>query len=399
VGLSRLALAIPVFRLAAVAPAPVRDASSEIRATVVSDLEFTGYFDVLPPERYGSIPDDPSRVPFQQWASTGAVALLVGSVTPESERLALEGLLFDTRGEQLILGKRYRGDAAVARQIGHRLANEIVLHFTGRPGIALTRLAFEGRMGKAKEIFMMDYDGKGLKQVTRNGSLNLSPAISPDGSRIAFISYKSGRPKLYVLSQDGSMAEAAPTGADLCAAPDWSPDGRSIVFSAAKKGDSDIYIYDTTSNSIRQVNTSAGSDTSPTWSPSGNEIAFTSDRTGRPQVYIMDVRGGGVRRLTFEGPYNDQAAWSPQGDRIAYAGWVDDHFDIFVIDVATGASRRITGGAGYNENPRWAPDGRHIVFVSNRAGLYQVHTMDDTGERPVRLATSFDAFGADWSRQ
>jgi len=397
-GLTRLALAIPPFRLSALASAALRDASDEIHQTILSDLEFSGYFDVIPADRYAGIPLDATPIPFQRWAATNAIALLLGTVAPEGERLALEGLLFDTRGEQLILGKRYRGETSVARQVGHRLANEIVLHFTGRQGIALSRLTFEGRVGKTKEIFVMDYDGRGMRQVTRNGSLNVSSAFSPDGTKVAFVSYKAGTPHLYVLSQEGTMADITPAGADLSAAPDWSPDGGSIVFSSAKNGDSELYVHNLATGKSQQITFSPASETSPCWSPNGRQIAFTSDRTGRPQIYLMDAEGANVRRLTFEGSYNDEPSWSPQGDRIAYAGWVDDHFDIFVADVATGVAQRLTDAAGYNENPRWSADGRHIVFTSNRVGIYQIYTMDDNGNRPARLATPFEAWGPDWSR-
>jgi len=397
-GLSRLNLAIPAFRTSPLTPGAMREAASEIHATLISDLEFTGYFDVLPEDRYKGIPTDAAQVRFDRWAVTGAVALLLGALTPENERLALEGLLFDTRGEQLILGKRYRGEPSAARQIAHRLSNEIVMHFTGRSGVALSRLTFEGRVGPAKEIFMMDYDGRGLRQVTRNGTLNVAPALSPDGTRVAFVSYKSGMPRLYVLSQDGPMTDVSLPGADLCAAPDWSPDGRFLAYSAAREGDSEIYVHDLGTGAVRQVTFSPGSDTSPSWSPSGREIAFTSDRSGRPHVYVMDAEGANVRRLTYEGSYNDQAAWSPQGDRIAYAGWLDDHFDIFVTEAAGGAPQRLTDAAGFNENPRWSANGRHIVFASNRVGIYQIYVMDDTGARQSRLATPFEALAPDWSR-
>jgi TolB protein len=397
-GLMRMTLAVPQFRLSPIIPAAFRAAAGEIQETVISDLDFSGYFDVLPPDRFAAFSDDPTRIPFRQWAATGAVALLLGSVTPEPEKLVFEGMLFDTQGEQLILGKRYRGEAPVARQIAHRLSDEIVLHFTGRRGIALSRVALEGRVGEAKEIFTMDYDGHGLRQVTRNGSLNLSPTLSPDGVRIAFVSYKAGRPNLYILGQDGAMRDISPAGVDLCAAPAWSPDGQSIAFSAAKAGNSDIYIHDLGTGRSRRITSGAGTDTSPTWSPSSREIAFTSDRAGSPQIYVMDAAGGGTRRLTFQGSYNDQPAWAPDGSRIAYAGWVEGHFDIFAADPISGEPERLTEGPSFNEHPEWSRDGRHIVFTSNRLGIYQLFTMDADGSRPRRVSTPFEAFSPEWTR-
>lgn len=397
-GLSRLTLAMPAFRLSPLTSAAMRQASAELQSTLVADLEFSGYFDVLPPERYAGISNDADRVPFDLWAGTGAVALLLGSISPESERMVFEGLLFDTRGEQLILGKRYRGEPEVARQIGHRLANEIVLQFTGREGIALSRLAFEGRVGKAKEIFLMDYDGEGLRQVTRNGSLNLSPSLSPDGKSLSFVSYKSGFPRLYVLDEESRMKDITPEGSELAAAPDWSPNGRAIAFSASQKGNSDIFVYDFGRGRSRRITFSPSSETSPSWSPSGREIAFTSDRSGRPQIYAMDAEGANVRRLTFEGSYNDQAAWSPEGNRIAYAGWTQGHFDIFLMDPVSGIRQQLTQDQGFNESPSWSADGRHIVFVSNRRGIYQIYTMLQDGSAATRLRTPHETFGPVWGR-
>lgn len=395
-GLTRMVLAMPAFKLSPLTPAAMRAAGEEIQKTLTADLEFSGYFDVLPPERYDGITTEAAKVPFDVWSGTGAVALMLGSVSPDAQKLVFEGLLFDTAGQQLILGKRYRGEPDVARQIAHKLANEIVLHFTGRNGIALSRIAFEGRVGTAKEIFMMDYDGKGLTQVTRNGSLNLSPAVSPDGGRIAFVSYKTGTPRLFVLTEESRMVDLTPEGVDLCAAPDWSPDGRSLAFSAARGGNSDIFVHDFGTGKARRLTFGPSSETSPSWSPSGREIAFTSDRSGRPQIYVMDAEGANVRRLTFEGSYNDQPAWSPNGELIAFAGWTEGHFDVFVIDPVSGSQLQLTQNQGYNENPRWSRDGRHVVFVSNRYGPYQVFTMDPDGSRSTRLVTPTEAFGPDW---
>ena len=397
-GLTRMVLAMPAFRLSPITPEATRNAAAEIQSTLTTDLEFSGYFDVLPPERFSGFGDDPSKVPFRQWASTGAVALLLGTVTPESGTLMFQGMLFDTQSEQLILGKRYRGEPSVARIIAHRLADEIVLHFTGRMGIAQTHIAVEGRVGKAKEIFTMDYDGQGLRQMTRNGSLNLSPAFSPDGKKIAFVSYSSGSPRLYVMDPDGKLTDVCPKEAELCAAPAWSPDGKSVVFSAASAGNSEIYVSDAVEPRPRRLTHDPASDTSPAYAPDGRQIAFTSDRAGSPQIYVMDASGSNPRRLTYQGRYNDQAAWSPDGALIAYAGWTENKFDIFVADPATGTAKRLTDDLSFNEHPDWSPDGRHIAFTSNRLGIYQLFTMDADGGRQLRVKTSFEASSPSWGR-
>ena len=377
-----------------------RSAASVIREVVAADLIYSGLFSVLPPSVYGSVSAASSNPPTRDLAALGAVGVVKGSVGAEgSGSLVVEGLLFDAKSEDLIAGKRYRGEPALARDIAHRIANDITIAYTGRAGVSLTRLVMVGRVGTAKEIFVMDYDGADLKQITKNGSLNVSPAWSPDGRRLAFVSYRQGSPKLYIYSgDDGSLKDASPAGSDLCVAPEWSPDGRFVAFSSATSGDSEIFVLDVTSGRSRQITFSRGADTAPSWSPSGREMAFTSDRSGRPHIYVMDAEGANVRRVTPDGEYNDSAAWSPSGDRLAYVSRIEGRFEIMVREIASGAVTRLTQGSLNNESPRWSPDGRHIVFASNRSGPYRIYTMDSNGNRQEMIRTEFEATMPDWSR-
>lgn len=398
----QIPLAVPSFQSNTPSDPDITRAAESIRKVITDDLLFSGVFQIVSPNLYAGVTAVGGRVPLRDFAALGADGVVFGtSAADGASGLVVEGLLFDSRSESLIAGKRYRGSEALARDIAHRIANDIMIAYTGRAGVALSRIVFVGKVGAAKEIFVMDYDGADLKQITRNGSLNLSPAWSPDGLRLAFVSYRSGSPRLYLYSgSDGSLTDSTPRGSELCVAPDWSPDGRSIAFSSSSSGDSEIFILDAGSGRSRQITFNRGTDTSPAWSPSGREIAFTSDRSGRPHIYLMDAEGANVRRVTDSGEYNDSAAWSPAGDRLAFASRINGRFDILVLDVATGSVRRLTQNAGNNENPRWSPDGRHIVFSSNRTGAYRLYTMDADGNRQmaVRIASSADATMPDWSR-
>ena len=282
--------------------------------------------------------------------------------------------------------------------MSHRLADDIVLHFTGRRGISQSKIVYSARKGEGKEIFVMDYDGAHQQQITQNGSLNLFPTWSPDGEQIAFTSYLEGWPRLYVLDRDGKQSRPLPGWeGELTAAPEWSPDGRWLAFAANRDGNSEIYKMKISSGRLVRLTHHRAIDSSPSWSPTGREIAFTSDRGGRPQIYVMDAEGLNVRRVTFEGNYNDLAAWSPQGDKIAYAGR-DRTFDIFVLDLATEAVQRLTFGPGNNESPRWSSDGLHLVFTSSRGGDNALYIMDAAGGRLRQIGPPHGAEGPDWSR-
>ncbi len=398
-GAARRQIPVAIPPLTLTDPGQNLEAAEIIRSVLTSDLTFSGLFNVLPPPLYQTVRQVADRVPLRDFAAVGAEGVISGVVGSHASGIVVEGLLFDARTEALITGKRYRGSAALARDIAHRVANEVMIAYTGRAGVSLSRIALVGRIGGAKEILVMDYDGAGLKQITSNGTINVSPAWSPDGKHLAFISYRQGNPHLYIYNgEDGSLLDSTPEGSELCVAPDWSPDGRSIAFSSSNQGDSDIYILDVARKGSRRITFSRGSDTSPAWSPSGREIAFTSDRSGSPQVYVMDAQGANLRRLTGNGSYNDSSAWSPSGDRIAYVSRIEGRFDILLHDIASGAVSRLTQNAGNNENPGWSPDSRHIVFSSNRSGAYRLYTMDADGNRQEPIQTSFEATMPDWSR-
>ena len=392
-------IVVPPLQIDTGGRSAILDAASVIRQVVTSDLTYSGLFNVLPPSLYSAVSTISGQLPLRQFAAIGADGVVFGTVGPDgSSSLVVEGLLFDSKSEALITGKRYRGEPSLARDIAHRLANAITVAYTGRPGVSLTRLVFVGKVGDAKEIFVMDYDGADLKQITKNNSLNMSPAWSPDGRRLAFVSYRKRTPKLYIYDgQDGSLTDASPKGSVLCIAPDWSPDGRSIAFASSTGGNTEVFILDVASRRSRQITFTRGADTAPAWSPSGREVAFTSDRSGRPQIYMMDAEGANVRRITRSGDFSDSAAWSPGGDHLAFASRLEGRFEIMVMDVATGKLTRLTQNSRNNESPRWSPDGRHIVFTSNRSGRYQLYTMDSDGNRQEMIRTTHEASMPDWS--
>jgi TolB protein len=273
------------------------------------------------------------------------------------------------------------------RQLGHEIANEIVTTLTGDPGIFLTNLVYVKQNGKAKELFVSDYDGANERQLTNNGSLNLSPVFTPTGDAVYFCSYQDGDPHLYKVSLTGGKTTKVAAFPGLVAAPAISPDGNKIACTLTKDGNSEIYVLDLQGNVIKRLTRHWSIDTSPTWSPDGRMIAFSSDRSGAPQVYTMDADGLNVRRLTFQTGYNDSPIWSERGNRITFVSRTKGgRFDLASIDTSGVGYRLLTQrGHGHNENPHFSPDGKHIVFSSTRLGPLEIFTMDVTGRNQRRL--------------
>jgi TolB protein len=395
----KIPIALPEFTVT-VGDASMKDVAQTIRDVVRDDLDFSGYFTIVPEEYHKLVRDSSDkRVNYKEWLGVGADALLVGQAGTDAAGLVVEGKLYDTSGQKMVLWKRYRGTSDQQRLIAHRLSNEIIQLYSGQAGVSLSRIAFVSQVGKAKEIFVMDYDGARVKRVTAFNTISLSPAWSPDGREIAFTSYRGGTPRLMILSSAGDFHEAAfQQGEELNSAPAWSPDGSLLAFASSRDGNTEIYTLRPADRSLTRVTRNEAIDTSPAWSPNGGEIAFTSDRSGTPQIYIMGSEGKNVRRLSFEVSYCDAPTWSPQGDKIAFTARVPGGFDIYVKDLAKGDLTRVTENGNINEWPRWSPDGRHLAFASNRTGNFDIYIVDADGSNLRRLTHGGNNSSPSWSR-
>jgi len=325
-------------------------------------------------------------------------AVVGGKLTVTSTEVRLTGEVRDFPARRPILVREYRAPLKDWRTAIHQFADDIVLQFTGEPGVSQTRIAFIGQSGRNKDLYVMDYDGARLAALTNDQSIALSPAWSPEGSLLLFTSYRGGAgPRLFVVSSAGGRPFLVSGRAGINTSGSYSPDGRQIVCTLSFEGNSEIYLLDARGGSPQRLTTSRGIDTSPAWSPTGREIAFTSDRTGTPQVHVMDREGGNLRRLNYDVDYTDSPAWSPKGDRIAFVARAGGGFDICVCR-PDGSDTRLVVSGGSNENPRWAPDGRHLVFASNREGGRGLFVSDLDGTPPRRLATGgISALSPAWS--
>jgi TolB protein len=329
---------------------------------------------------------------------TDIQAIAGGKLTVNGNQVRLSGEVHDFPARRTILSKEYRAALRDWRSAVHAFADDIVLQFTGEPGVAQTRIAFVVPSGRTKELYTMDYDGARVTPLTADRSLALSPAWSPEGSLLLYTSYRGGLgPRIYVMPSGGGKPYLISGRPQLNTSAAYSPDGREIACTLSQDGNSEIYVLDARGGSAQRLTNNRAIDTSPAWSPTGREIAFTSDRSGNPQVYVMDREGGNVRRLTFEVGYTDSPAWSPKGDLIAFVSRTGGGFDIYVCRPDGTGSRLVVSG-GSNENPRWSPDGRHLVFTSNRDGPSALYVSDLDDSPPRRLETGgLEAVSPAWS--
>ena len=363
---------------------PSDNLSPEIREIINNDLEMSGLFDPVKNPLFikeASARDQKEgRIVFNEWALLGAQALVKGNYSSiNSSPLTMEFHLYEVTSGRRMVEKKYKGETQLLRLMAHKIADEIIYQFTGERGTAQTKIAFISVENGSKELYYMDYDGHNPRRLTRNKSLTLSPAWSPDGQKIVFTLYKALNPNIYLINFTRWTQSPLTTYRGLNSSPAWSPKGDRIALVLSKDGNTEIYTMNPDGSNLQRLTNYKGIDTNPSWSPNGRELVFTSDRSGSPQLYVMDAEGSNLRRLTFEGNYNDLAAWSPKGDKIAFCSQRGGNFQVFVMNTNGTSPQQVTFQGRSNENPSWAPDGRRLAFSSTAKGAAQIFSINVDG--------------------
>jgi TolB protein len=409
----RPALALPDLRGSGAAQ-PLMNAFNE---TLFNDLDAAGLFKLVPKTMYPlQVPQQPSEFhdaapgraadgnTLAGWASPPVSAnyLAFGFTAVQNDVLVLSGWLYNVRqtstAQAQVLGKRYFGsvDETGARKVAHEFAAEIIGQFGGTSLLG-SKIYFVSNRTGHKEIWVMDPDGSNQKQVSHFNSISIMPAVSPDGTRIAFTSYAKGNPAIFILSTDtGRQLPFYNQVASMNATPDFTPDGKQIMYSSTASGWAQIYIAGIDGSNLKRVSNTRALEVEPKVNPKSPVVAFVSGRSGPQQIYRMNMDGTDVQRLSNGEGEASNPSWHPNGQILAFAwtrGFATGNFNIFVMDVATRNFNQLTYGAGRNENPTWAPDGRHLAFMSTRSRSEQIWTMLANGTQLKQLTTA----GRNWT--
>jgi TolB protein len=360
------------------------EVAREVADALAFDMTLSGLFQVAPKdlERGGIRPGEFSFAP---WKSGGTkLVVKSGYSITGTDRLTLELRLYDVLQEKLITAKRFSGSSREARRMAHAFSDEILRAMTGQAGPFTGKIAFVSRRTGNKEIYLMDYDGHSVQQLTKNKSINLNPDFFPNGREIIYTTYKNRNPDLYRRElQSGAEAKVS-TQRGLNVTGAVAPSGDRIALAMSKEGHSQIYIISLQGKQLARLTNSSALEVSPAWSPDGRQLAFVSDRLGKPQIFISDADGSNLRRLTTSGSYNVEPRWSPKGNALTYCRQTGGGFQIFRINSDGSGTLQLTT-EGSNEHPRWSPDGRFITFSSKRGGKEALYVMraDGTGQTKV----------------
>lgn len=348
----------------------------DIAQVVSDDLMRSGRFAPLPRADLLSHPSTAEQVNFRNWQALGQDNLVIGRVMKDPNGLLLiQFQLFDVyKGKQLI-GFSIPSKTADVRGAAHRISDLVYEALTGQKGAFSTRIAYitsqANSVGKPEyKVQVADADGFAPKTIVTSSEPIMSPAWSPNGDKLSYVSFEGTRSAIYSQTLASGAREKLQSFKGINGAPSWSPDGNQLALTLSKHGSADIFIYNVTTRSFRRLTKSYAIDTEPDWSPDGRQIIFTSDRGGKPQLYRVSVNGGRPARLTFEGTYNARGRYAPDGKSITMVHRVNGEYRIAVLDLKNGFTQVLTNGK-LDESPSFAPNGSMILY-STKDGLKSI---------------------------
>ncbi|MDK2122517.1 Tol-Pal system beta propeller repeat protein TolB [Parachitinimonas caeni] len=350
-----------------------------------SDLDRSGLFKLIETGP-APLPSDPAQVNFPDWGKRGADSLLIGSVTDQGGQTAIRFRLFDVAQKRQLVGLEMRVKPGELRRAAHRVADVVYEALTGDKGVFSTRIAYVVKKGKtAHELQIADADGAGGQTILASRESIMSPAWSPDGSKLAYVSFEERKPIVYVQDLVTGSRRRAAAFKGSNSAPAWSPDGSKLAVVLTLNGLSQIYSVNVDGGSPVRLSKSHGIDTEPNYSPDGQSIVFTSDRGGSPQVYLMPASGGDAQRLTFEGSYNVSPRFSPDGKSITFIRREGGRFNVASLDLATRQTMILTT-TELDESPSFAPNSRMILYATEQGGRGVLAAVSSDGRIKQRLS-------------
>ena len=383
----------------------VLNSAQRIDNIIQANLARSGYFSPIPKSDFLAWPTEASHVRCKDWSILGAENIVIGSIRPIGNAYEVRYVLFDVLRCAQIEGQRFRVHDNQLRKLAHQISDQIYEALTGTPGAFSTSIAYvtalRNTRGKPRfALQVADSDGYAPKTIMGfSEDPIISPAWSPDGSKIAYATFEHGPVTVYVQDVASGERQRLLNTRNQVSSPAWSPDGRKLAVVMSRKGRRDIYIVDMATRGLQQLTrtSSANFNTEPVWSPDGKTIVYTAHSGGRPQLYQIDLSTKRVKRLTFEGKYNTRGTFSPDGKLLAMVHGDSSGYHIAVLELETGTFRVLTE-TGLDESPTFAPNGSMILYATRdrRRGVLAAVSADGRVSQRYELLDGGDAREPAW---
>ncbi len=340
----------------------------KVTAVVAADLVRSGLFKIVDSGGLTVIPAEPTDVQYPVWTARGADALVIGSVSPlPNGYWDVRFRLLDVAKQTQLTGFAYQVTTQQLRNTAHKIADAIYEKLTGDVGVFGTRITYVVKLGTRFELQVADADGYGAQTILASNEPIISPKWSPDGTRLAYVSFERKKPIVYIQSLVTGSRTVAANFKGSNSAPAWSPDGTRLAVVLTKDGNSQIYLINADGGNATRLTHTSTIDTEPNFSPDGQRVIFTSDRGGSPQIYRVPASGGAPERLTFEGSYNVSPRYAPDGKSFVFIQRNGGRFNVAVQDFVSRQTQVLTE-SGIDESPSFAPNGRIILYATEVRG-------------------------------
>ena len=357
VGAQQIPIAVASFADESIAP-------QQVSAIIRADLERSGMFKVMD----AGVISESAPVNYGEWKARGAEALVVGSVQRLADgRFDVRYRLLDTVKSSQLSALALAAAPQFTRVTGHKIADDIYEKLVGVRGAFATRVAYVTKVGSEYRLEVADADGEGINVALRSNEPIISPSWSPDGTRVAYVSFENKKPVVYVQNLVTRQRTVVANFKGSNSAPSWSPDGNKIAIALARNGLTQVYTVSADGSNLQRLTNTDGIDTEPQFSADGQSIYFTSDRSGGPQIYKMSASGGNAQRVTFGGTYNISPRISPVGKSLAYISRREGRFQLYVLDLATSQELRLSDTTK-DESPSFSPNGKYIMYATESSG-------------------------------
>lgn len=345
----------------------------DLAEIVGKDLRNSGMFEPIPRQNMISQPSNAGEIIYRDWTALGAQYLLLGSVVPAGARLQVQYALFNVTTEQQVLAGSVSGSVEQLRDMAHHISDQAFEKLTGIKGAFSTRLLYVTAEGTGNNIRYTlqrsDYDGARAVTLLQSREPILSPRYSPDGKRIAYVSFEQRRPRIFLQNIETGHREQVTNFEGLNGAPAFSPDGKRLAFVLSKDGNPEIYVMDLASRQIQRLTNHFGIDTEAFWGADGQTIYFTSDRAGKPQIYKQRLGSATAERVTFVGNYNANPKLSADEKTLVMIHRQDGYtnFKVAAQDLERG-NLRVLSDTNLDESPTVAPNGTMLIYATRRQG-------------------------------